>query len=347
MTFNRLLGAASLAALGTAAAAQDADLLVFDYSGFEDPAYHQPYIEAHGASPTFAFFGDEDEAFQKLRSGFQADVTHICAGSVSKWQDSGIIEPWDTSKIAAFDTLNTDLTGASVAGGGDMYFLPTDFGSTAVAYNPDEISEEAVASLDVFKNAEYAGRMTLPDNVDDAYALAFLATGVTDWAQATDEEFEAASNWLREVHPNLRTYWADAAELAQLMSSGEILVAWAWNEVPPTMREEGRPVGFNRETTEGTSLWVCGYVNLVESPGSEDKAYDYVNAVLSESSVVPLLDYGFGSANQAALEAQVTAQDLEDAGLEPVEVPVLAQLPVSNDLRERMNETFEQIKAGF
>ena len=131
------------------------------------------------------------------------------------------------------------------------------------------------------------------------------------------------------------------------MSLGEILIAWAWNEVPPTMREEGRAVGFNRETTEGTSLWVCGYVNLKDAPGNEDKAYDYVNAVLSESSVVPLLDYGFGSANQAALEAQVTAEDLENAGLEPVDVPVLAQLPVSNDLRERMNETFEQIKAGF
>jgi spermidine/putrescine transport system substrate-binding protein len=347
MTIHRLLGAASLAALGTASAAQDADLLVFDYSGFENAAYHQPYVDAHGESPTFAFFGDEDEAFQKLRSGFQADVTHICAGSVSKWQDSGIIEPWDTSKVTAFDTLNTELTDADVAGGEDLYFLPTDFGSTAIAYNPEEVNEEDVASLDVFLNPDFGGRMSLPDNVDDAYALAFLATGVTDWTEATDEEFEAASNWLREAHPNLRTYWADAAELSQLLSSGEILVSWAWNEIPATMREEGRSIAFNRETPEGTSLWVCGYVNLVESPGSEDKAYDYVNAILSEESVVPLLDFGFGSANQSALQSQVTPEDLEAAGLEPVSVPVLAQLPVSNELREKMNGTFEQIKAGF
>ena len=64
------------------AAAQDADLLVFDYAGFEDPAYHSAYVEKHGDSPTFSFFGDEEEAFQKVRSGFKADVTHICAGSV-------------------------------------------------------------------------------------------------------------------------------------------------------------------------------------------------------------------------------------------------------------------------
>ena len=348
MTITRLTGAASLFALATAAGAQDADLTVFDYSGYEDPAYHQAYIAAHGASPTFAFFGDEDEAFQKLVSGFQSDVTHICAGSVTKWVESGILEPWDTSRIAAFDTLNTALTGTSVASGGEgFYFLPTDFGSTAVAYNPEEVSEEDVASLEVFKNPAFAGRMTIPDNVDDAYALAYLATGVTDWSTATEEQFEAASNWLREVHPNLRTYWQDAAELAQLMASGEILVAWAWNETPPTMREEGRPIGFNRNTAEGSSLWVCGYVNMKDAPGSEDKAYDYVNAMLSEESVQPLLDNGFGSANQAALEAVVSPEGLVEAGLEPIEVPILAQLPIPNDLREKHNETFELIKAGF
>ncbi len=51
--------------------------------------------------------------------------------------------------------------------------------------------------------------MTIPDNVDDAWALAYLATGVSDWSTATDEQFEAAAAWLRSVHPNLRTYWTD------------------------------------------------------------------------------------------------------------------------------------------
>lgn len=348
MKFSTLLGAASVAALATAVTAQDADLLVFDYSGFENPSYHQAYIDAHGASPTFAFFGDEDEAFQKVRAGFQADVTHICAGSVTRWVESGILDEWDTSRITAYADISRDLTGAQIGGGdGPVYFIPTDFGSTGVAYNPAEVTADDVASLAVFQNPAFAGRMSIPDNVDDAYALAFLATGVTNWTEATDAEFEAATNWLREAHPNMRTYWADAAELSQLMASGEILVSWAWNEVPPTMREEGRDVGFNRETTEGTSLWMCGYVNLKDGQGSEDKAYDYINAMLSAESVVPLLENGFGSANQAAVMATVSTEDLEAAGIGPVSVPVLAQLPVSNDLREKMNETFELIKSGF
>jgi spermidine/putrescine transport system substrate-binding protein len=226
MKFTTLLGAVSIAALGSSLAAQDAELLVFDYSGFEVPEHHAAYIAKHGQSPSFAFFGDEDEAFQKIRSGFQADVAHICAGSVTKWQDSGLLEAWDTAKIQYYADLDANLKGQEI-GAGQTYFVPTDFGSTAIAYNPDEVSADDVATLQVFKNPKYAGRMSLPDNVDDAYALAYLATGVTNWTEATDEQFEAASAWLREIHPNLRTYWTDAGELAQLMASGEILVSWA------------------------------------------------------------------------------------------------------------------------
>ena len=345
MTIRTLLLAGAATALATAAHAQT--LTVFDYSGFEDPAFHQAYTAQHGQSPSFAFFGDEEEAFQKLASGFnEPGLTHICAGSVPKFTESGLIEPWDTSRIAAYDDLNSDLTGTDVSGG-DTYFIPTDFGSTAIAYNSETVPAEDVASLSVFENPAYAGRMTLPDNVDDAYALAYLATGVTDWTTATDEQFQAASDWLRSVHPNLRTYWTDPAELAQLMQSGEVQVAWAWNETYPTLADEGFPVGFQREPAEGSSLWLCGYVNMAESTSDEDLTYDYINALLDPSATTPLMDGGWGHANQAAMDDQIDAAAMEAGGLGEIDAPVLAQLPMDGRLRERQAAEFERIKAGF
>ena len=53
----------------------------------------------------------------------------------------------------------------------------------------------------VFTNPKYAGRISLPDNTDDVWSLALLATGVTDWTNVTDEQFTAAADWLREVNP--------------------------------------------------------------------------------------------------------------------------------------------------
>jgi spermidine/putrescine transport system substrate-binding protein len=274
-------------------------------------------------------------------------VTHICAGSVPRWEASGIIEPWDRERVAAFETLNADLVGEDVlSGSSELFFLPTDYGSTAVVYNTDEVPEEDVASLDIFTNPDYAGRLSIPDNVDDAYALAYLATGVTDWSDVTDAEFEAATEWLRGIHENLLTYWVDPAEISQLMASGQVLAAWAWNEVPVALADEGFPVGFARNTEEGTSVWLCGYVNMTEGEGSEDLAYDFLNAMHAEASAEPLLTNGFGSANDAALQS-LGAEALEAAGLGEVTVPVLAQLPISNDQRERQAQAFERIKAGF
>jgi spermidine/putrescine transport system substrate-binding protein len=325
--------------------AQDAEVTVLDYPGFELPEFHQSYVDAHGASPTFSFFGDEDEAFQKVQGGFEADVTSICAGSVPKWQESGLIEPWDTSRITDFANLDANLLGEQAEG--EVFFLPTYFGTTAVAYNPEEVPEEDVSTLNVFKDPKYAGRVSIPDNVDDAWALAYLATGVTSWADVDEAATEAAAQWLREVHPNLRTYWVDPAELAQLMATGEVVIAWAWNETYPTMVEEGRPIAFQRAPQEGSSVWLCGVVNMADAPGNEDKVYDYVNAFLAEQSVPALVANGYGSANAAGLKAQVSAEDLEASGLGQVDTPLFAQTPIPIELREQHAELFEQIKSGF
>lgn len=342
----RSSAAVALALFAAPAFAADDTLTVFDYAGFEDPAFHGKYIAQHGAVADFTFFGEEDEALQKLVSGFKADVSHVCAGSVPKWEEAGILEPWDTSKITDYANLNKDLTGTKVGSEGDVYFIPTDYGSTAIAYNTDEVPAEDVASLQVFTNPKYAGRVTLPDNVDDAYALAYLATGTTNWTEATDEQFKAASDWLRAVHPNLRTYWTDPAELAQLLASGEVLVAWAWNETLPTMAEQEFPIGFQREATEGSSLWLCGYVNLKDGEGSEDLAYDYINSFLDAGATEALLDAGYGHSNAASM-ANFSEEDLTASGLGTINAPVLAQLPMSIELREKQSEEFEKIKAGF
>ena len=348
-TLTRLLATSALTvAAAVAASAQDADLLVFDWSGYEEPDFYTAYIEEFGQGPTFAFYGEEEEAFQKLRSGFRADVAHPCSQSVDKWRQAGLIEPWDLSKIPNYATIADAYKTAPIfTDGGDVYFIPGDSGTTAIAWNTEKVPAEDVATLEVFRNPTYAGRISLPDNVDDAYALAYLATGTDDWTIATQEDFEKASAWLREAHQNNRAYWADGAELAQLMGTGEVLVAWSWNEIPVTMVGEGQPIGFNREPAEGSSVWTCGSVNLTNGPGSEDKAHAFMNAWL-EPTVTDYIvnEWGYGHSNTEAM-AGIGADTLAEVGLHEVDVPLLAQLPMDNALREKMIAEFEKIKIGF
>ena len=337
--------------LADAAKAADEDLVVFDWAGYEEPNFHQDYIAEHGESPTFAFFGDEEEAFQKLRAGYKADLAHPCVQSIPKWRDAELLEPWDTSRIPAFKTLVAgmgEIPGSSSAEG--QFIIPVDWGNTALTYRTDNVDAADVTSIQAFLDPKFQGQTSIGDNVDDAYALAFMATGVRDWGKATDAQFKAASEWLRKAHGNVRAYWSDPAALAQLMATGEVNLAWAWNETATRLSGEGHPVVMARDTDEGISTWVCGYVLLKDGEGNQDKAYDFINAFLSDDTASHLVyDWGYGHSNQAALDKldQDVLASMGYTDLASFKDKTFWQSAVDSGLRERMIAEFEKIKAGF
>lgn len=350
MKKSSVLIASSAVALALAAPAKAADpgLLVFDWAGFEIDGLLTGYVAKNGDKPTYSFYGDDDEAYQKLAAGFKADVAHPCSQMVSKYRDAGLIEPWDVSKIPAYADIDPKYLHNSIfADDQGVWFIPTDWGATAIAYNPEEVPSEDVASLQVFKNPKYAGRISLPNSSDDVWALAYLATGVTDWTNVTEEQFQAAAAWLRDVQPNVLSYWNDPSEQAQTMASGEVLISWSWNDGVTYLRADNYPVAFQREAAEGSSTFICGYVNLKDGPGDEEKAYDFMNSWLAPTSARALLDeIGYGHSSLKAMET-IPMEEQVEAGIGPVSVPVLPQVPNDPVLRERQLAEFEKIKAGF
>ena len=342
-----LLASAALA-FALPAFAADSDLIVFDWAGFEDDNLLADYIAKHGDKPTYAFYGDDDEAFQKVSSGFKADVAHPCSQMVSKYRDAGLIEPWDVSKIPEYANIAPRFTNSEIfKDDTGVWYIPTDYAYTAIAYNTEAVPAEEVSTLQVFLDPKYQGRISLPDNTDDIWSLALLATGVTDWTNVTDEQFTAAADWLRQAHANVRAYWADPSELAQLMATGEVQVAWSWNDSIALMRDEGFPVGFQRQAKEGAATWFCGYVNFKDAPGSEDKAYDFINSWLAHPSAKGLLDgFGYAHANDAAM-AEISEEELVAADVNPIDTTLLAQTPIAPEKRDRMLQEFEMIKSGF
>lgn len=350
MTHTKLLLACAVStmALSSAVRAADKDLLVFDWAGWEIDGVLTDYVAKHGDKPTYSFFGDDDEAFQKVSSGFRADVAHPCVASLPRYREADLIEPWDVSKIPEFANIAPRLLDSDqIQDDQGVWFIPTDYAYTAVAYNTDTVPAEDVASLSVFTDPKYAGRISLPDSSDDIWSLAFLATGVTDWDNVTDAQFTAAADWLRAAHKNVRAYWSDPSEMSQLMATGEVQVAWSWNDGVALLAAEGFPIGFQRSPAEGAATWFCGYVNLKNQPGSEDKAYDFINALLAPTSAAPLLaELGYAHSNDSAM-ATISDDDLKAAFVDPVTTTLLAQTPTTAEFREKMISEFELIKSGF
>jgi spermidine/putrescine transport system substrate-binding protein len=132
-----------------------------------------------------------------------------------------------------------------------------------------------------------------------------------------------------------------------LMASGEVQVSWSWNDPVAILKSEDFPVGFNRAAAEGAASWYCGFVNVKDSAGNEDKVYDHINSLLAHTSARALLDaIGYSLSNDAAM-AEIPVEELQAAYVDPVTTPLFVQSPASTELRDRMIEEFEMIKSGF
>ena len=75
MRLTRLFASTAIAlSFASLAHAADPELTVFDWAGFENQSLIEAYVAKNGQMPTYSFYGDDDEAFQKVSNGFKADV---------------------------------------------------------------------------------------------------------------------------------------------------------------------------------------------------------------------------------------------------------------------------------
>ncbi len=341
----------SRSALSLPAQASDPELTVFDWSGFENQALIEPYVAKYGDMPTYALFGDDDEAFQKLTSGFKADVAHPCSQMIQKYRDAGVIEPWDVSQASRISTkidprfLNSKIFKDDAG----VWFIPTDYAYTAIAYNTTDVPAEDVASLDVFTNPKYEGRISLPDNADDVWALALLATGVTDWTTVTDEQFNAAADWLRKVNPTVKAYWSDPSQLSQLMASGEVQVAWAWNDSIALLRSAGLPGRLPASGQRGARPHGSAAISTSRMVRAK-KTRPMISSTPGWMTARPRACWTTSAMPRprpSGMAKIIDPAELKAADVDPIDTTLLAQTPLDPALRDRMVHEFEQIKSGF
>ena len=273
--------------------------MLFEWSGYELPEFHPAYIEKHGSSPDYTFFGEEEEALQKLRAGFTADISHPCTYSTRRWRDAGLLKPIDLSRLDAwgdvFPSLK-DLAG-SVDEKGDTYFMPWDWGNSSVIYRTDLVDPKYIEeeSWEILFDEKYAGRLGIYDSVDGVMGVVGLVIGAKDPFNMTEDELNAAADLMRHQRDILRFYWTDQSSVEQAIASGELVASYAWNSAYLTLKEQGVPVAY-MVPKEGIYTWACGFCLLNGGEGNEDMMYDYLNAVLAPEAGAHLVTaYGLRS----------------------------------------------------
>jgi len=350
------LGAAMVAMpIGRSAFASAADNpTVFTWEGWEVPELHQPYLAKYNESPNMAIFGDEEEAFAKMRAGFKVDLTQPCTYKVPIWKDAGILMPIDTSRLSTWKDIIPSLkTIPGTFEGNKQYFFPTDWGLTSVLYRADLMPEYVgKETWGMLWDPKYKGRLSMADSLIDGVMVAAIYTGAKDPFNMTDAEMAKTRAALKEQLPLMRYYWTSPADIEQALMSGELVATSAWNSSYAALKKEGLDVRYDNPK-EGAMTWVCGFCLMSDhDPAKLDRIYDYLDAYASvESGIFSITEYGYGHGNINAFTKveQDSPGLLKELGFS-VDVDKtlnagIFQAPMSNE--PALQAMFEEVKAGM
>lgn len=333
-----------------AAAAPEDQATWFTWGGFDIPDYFDEYVAKHGELPNFATYGSAEEAFNKLRSGFVADLVLPCLSDVPRWSSTGLFQPIDTSRLSNWPDQIPELGNVSYnMVDAKQWMVPWEWGQTSIAYRTDLFELQGEESWDMLWDERYAGRLGSLGGGGDVWWCAAIKAGVPFDQIHTDEAFEKISAVLRAQRPLIRVYTDDTTSLDTALAAGELVATLAWNSTVVSLTAAGVPVKF-AQPKEGALTWVCGLMLHAEAP-KIDRAYDVIDSLISESATVALMrGSGYGGPNRKAF-AQFTDEELSALGLARNPLDILQSghfgIPQSAEWDQRMTSTWEQIKLGF
>ena len=284
----------------------DSVLTCMEWSGYDQDAFFKSYVSKHGKAPNFSIFANEEEALQKVRGGFNADIMHPCTYSVFRFTDAKIAEPIDTSKLSNWPDIFPALQKApGVVVDGNVVMTPCDWGNSSIAYRTDLVDADfnKQPTWTIFTDDKYAGRVAM---IDDTVAaeIAGLINGLdhNQIFNMTDDDFAKAKPLVEKIVKNSRFLWKDPTEIDQALASGEIVAAYAWNETAKTLKEQGI-AGAYAVPKEGIFTWLCGLTLLSTGKASKDDAYDFLDAWLSPETGKALIEQdGYGHSNKKAFQ---------------------------------------------
>jgi len=337
--------AAAMVAIGAPALA-DGKLKYFTWSGYELPDFSKSFLAAHPDGVEYSMFGDDDDAFTKVKAGFRPDIAHPCYDKVARWNKEGLLQPIDTKRIKNWDNIFPTFRNLPdiQAGDGKVWMVPWDWGNTSILYRTDMVKDPA-PSWSLLWDKQYAGRMATIDAVHDTPIVAALLAGVNPF-DMTPADLDKVAAKLREQRPLLSAYTTDMTSVEQSLASGALVAAMTWNASAVALKKQGVPVEFMKPK-EGMLTWTCGYVLLKDSKNI-DAAYDFINSRLEADSGKYLIEsYGYGSSTKTAFAA-VPKADLDRLQL-PSDPDVMLKSTIftgpmkQNDAIAKM---FEKVKAG-
>ncbi|WP_273249286.1 extracellular solute-binding protein [Sediminimonas qiaohouensis] len=228
---------------------------------------------------------NNEEMIAKLRAtgGGGFDLAQPSQDRIAGPQaEFGIYKPIDLSRIdsSLFIPSMLDATKKNTTVGGNVYGVPHVWGTSGLVLDTSKAS--TVTDYTDLCNDDVAGqvsyRLKRPTLIGFAFSMGldpFAAYGDEDAYTEIMQKVEAK---LKDCKPNVKTYWGGGDELMNLVRSGEVIAAMAWDTGGWKLNDDNADITFVAPDS-GALGWIDTFV-LPAKGRADQAAYDWINFVM-------------------------------------------------------------------
>jgi hypothetical protein len=184
-----------------------------------------------------------------------------------------------------------------------LNMVPTVFNFDSIGFRPDLVDAEEASNWSALFDPKFKGKTGL--NVDPLIAfgqavMAMNELGLLNVANPGNPDaasIEEASKFLiaKKKEGQFRALWGDFGELVNLLASGEMIIADAWQPAVMAVKAQGVPCSY-ATMKNGYRGWAIGVSALKSSPNL-DAVTAYADYWLSGPPAVAVSEQGYYSPN--------------------------------------------------
>lgn len=183
----------------------------------------------------------------------------------------------------------------------ELWMVPTVYNFDSIGYRPDLVSAEEANTWTAIFDDKFKGKSGL--NVDPLIAfgqaiLCMNALGMSDVPNPGNPnvaQIDEATKFLisKKKGGQFRALWGDFGELVNLLASGEMVVADAWQPAVMAVKAQGVPCAY-AVPAEGYRAWCIG-ISLINGSPNEEAVIAYADYWLSGPPAITVSEQGYYS----------------------------------------------------
>lgn len=228
---------------------------------------------------------NNEEMIAKLRAtnGGGFDLAQPSQDRITSAQEEfGIYKPIDMSRVEAAQFIPSMLeaTATNTTFEAEVFGLPHVWGTSGLIVNTADAAQvtDYVDLCEASVAGKVSYRLKRPTLIGFAFSMGldpFAAYGDADAYADILSKVEAK---LTECKPNVKTYWDGGDEIQNLLRSGEVVAAMAWDTGGWQLNADNADITFVAPKA-GALGWIDTFV-LPSRGRADDAAYDWINFVM-------------------------------------------------------------------